>query len=80
MMVKKSDGEWVYMDGSDFGLGSEATAATSGAQLKKNEPKKILSFKLFKSLKSTEDIQEKFQLGDVLGKGSFGEVRKCLNK
>ena len=77
-MIKKSDGEWVFMEGS--GLGSETTAATSGAQLSKREPKKVLSFKLFKSLKSTDDIQEKFQLGAVLGKGSFGEVRRCLNK
>ena len=34
---------------------------------------------MFKSLKSTTVIASKYQVGRVLGKGSFGEVRECLN-
>ena len=42
--------------------------------------KKVLQFRLFKKLKSTNDISSKYEVGRVLGKGSFGEVRECLNK
>ena len=59
------------VDASDF------TKNSSSAQV--GPPKKVLQFKLFKSLKSTADITAKYHVGRVLGKGSFGEVRECLN-
>lgn len=54
-----------------------SSAKLSGAQVQK---KKILQFRMFKSLKNTNDITANFTLGKQLGKGSFGEVRLCLNK
>ena len=42
--------------------------------------RKVLRFKLFKSLSQTKDIRSKFAVGKTLGKGSFGEVRLVLNK
>ena len=42
--------------------------------------KKVLKFKLFKSLSQTQDIRSNFAVGKTLGKGSFGEVRLVLNK
>ena len=43
------------------------------------QPKKVLQFRLFKTLKTAEDIRSKYQVGRVLGKGSFGEVRECVH-
>ena len=42
--------------------------------------KKVLKFRLFKSLSLTTDIRSRFAVGKTLGKGSFGEVRLVLNK
>ena len=39
--------------------------------------KKVLQYKVFKSLKGCVDIGKKYTLGKVLGKGSFGEVHLC---
>lgn len=41
--------------------------------------KKLLQFRLFKTLKQATDVSTKYKVGRVLGKGSFGEVRECLN-
>ena len=41
--------------------------------------KKILKFRLFKSLKRTTGITKQFTVGKTLGKGSFGEVRLVTN-
>ena len=41
--------------------------------------KKLLQFRLFKSLKKAQDVAQKYKVGRVLGKGSFGEVRECVN-
>ena len=41
--------------------------------------KKVLQFRLFKSLKETDGLDTKYKVGRVLGKGSFGEVRECVN-
>ena len=41
--------------------------------------KKLLQFRLFKTLKRSEDVFQKYKVGRVLGKGSFGEVRECVN-
>ena len=44
--------------------------------------KKILTFRLFKTLKEVKDLNKMFDIEQdkVLGKGSFGEVRKCVNR
>ena len=55
----------------------DSTKVSSGAALPK---KKILQFRMFKSLKGTQDISSNFVTGKQLGKGSFGEVRQVLNK
>lgn len=51
---------------------------SSSAQTR-NEAKKVLQFRQFKSLKEAGDISSKYQVGRVLGKGSFGEVREVRN-
>ena len=57
------------------GIGeSSSVAKTSG------QKKKILQFKMFKSLRGTDNIGANFICGKQLGKGSFGEVRQVLNK
>ena len=57
------------------GIGeSSSVAKTSGRN------KKILQYKMFKSLRGTHNIAANFVTGKQLGKGSFGEVRECLNK
>lgn len=57
---------------------SSSSTQLSGAQLQAK--KRILKFRLFKSLKGTSSITSQFTVGKTLGKGSFGEVRLCLNK
>lgn len=42
--------------------------------------KKVLTFRLFKRLKEVKDLSANFEIGSILGKGSFGEVRRCINK
>ena len=39
--------------------------------------RRILSFKDFKGFKKITDIGDHYLLGETLGKGSFGEVRKA---
>jgi len=64
----------------EFGAASDFTKNSSSAQVgARFETKKVLQFRLFKSLKTTTDIMAKYQVGRILGKGSFGEVRECLN-
>ena len=59
---------------------SDMTKNSSSAQVPGGPmPKKVLQFRLFKSLKETVDISTKYTLGRVLGKGSFGEVFECTN-
>ena len=55
----------------------DSTKVSSGLNIPK---KKILQFRMFKSLKGTQDITTNFVTGKQLGKGSFGEVRQVLNK
>ena len=62
---------------NDISAIGDSTKVSSGAALPK---KKILQFRMFKSLKGTQDITTNFITGKQLGKGSFGEVRQCLNK
>ena len=65
--------EFIGQDGA-----SDFTKNSSSAQTSK-ETKKVLQFRLFKSLRQAGDMLTKYQVGRVLGKGSFGEVRECLN-
>ena len=59
---------------------SGMTKNSSSAQVNSSiGNKKVLQFRLFKSLKDAHDISSKYQVGRILGKGSFGEVRECLN-
>ena len=58
---------------------SGMTKNSSSAQTNTVGNKKVLQFRLFKSLKDARDIAQKYQVGRVLGKGSFGEVRECVN-
>ena len=62
---------------NDISAIGDSTKVSSGAALPK---KKILQFRMFKSLKGTQDIESNFLTGKTLGKGSFGEVCQCLNK
>ena len=59
---------------------SGMTKNSSSAQTNTVGNKKVLQFRLFKSLKDAKNIAQKYQVGRVLGKGSFGEVRECVNK
>mmetsp|Transcript_12284 Transcript_12284/g.15664 ORF Transcript_12284/g.15664 Transcript_12284/m.15664 type:complete len:151 (-) Transcript_12284:293-745(-) len=52
---------------------------SSSAQVGRPDTKKVLQFRQFKSLKDAGDISSKYQVGRVLGKGSFGEVREVQN-
>ena len=53
------------------------TKVSSSAKV--GQPKKVLQFRLFKTLKKEDDLRSKYQVGRVLGKGSFGEVRECIH-
>lgn len=57
--------------------GSDMTKVSSSAKV--GQPKKVLQFRLFKTLKKEDDLRSKYQVGRVLGKGSFGEVRECIH-
>ena len=37
----------------------------------------FINFKDFKGLKKIENIKDRYKIGEVLGKGAFGSVRKC---
>ncbi len=39
--------------------------------------RRILQFKDFKGFKKSHDIETKYKLLEVLGRGAFGEVRKA---
>ena len=59
-----------------------STAINSSSAHLKNQMKKVLTFRLFKRLKEVKDLNNMFEIdkGQPLGKGSFGEVRKCVNR
>ena len=42
--------------------------------------KKMLKFRLFKTVKATTCITDLYEIGNTLGKGSFGEVKVCTHK
>ena len=58
---------------------SQAVVSNNASSNTTTSTKKVLQFRLFKSLKQATDISTKYQCGRILGKGSFGEVRECLN-
>lgn len=64
----------------DGDLGSAATKQSSNVARYPTIQKKVLQYKVFKSLKQTADVTSKYEVGETLGKGSFGEVRQCLNR
>ena len=39
-----------------------------------------MNFKDFKGLKFIGNIKDKYKIAEVLGRGTFGEVRKCQHK
>ena len=41
---------------------------------------KMLKFRLFKTVKATTCISDLYEIGNTLGKGSFGEVKVCTHK
>ena len=53
----------------------QSNIAQSSSVAKDSGRKKILQYKMFKSLRGTSNIGENFLCGKQLGKGSFGEVR-----
>ena len=40
----------------------------------------ITSFKNFRGLKKVENIKERYKIGQVLGEGSFGQVRIAIHR
>ena len=78
-MVKTPSGEWQYVDLDGMqGHGSDTTKMSSTIQrFPTITVKKVLQFKVFKSLKECKDVKDKYIMGKLLGKGSFGEVYSC---
>lgn len=79
--AKQMSGTAQSVDLAKFSAGmgaSDFTKNSSSAQMNGGQ-KKVLQFRLFKSLKDAAGVLEKYEIGRVLGKGSFGEVRECLN-
>ena len=64
---------------SDMTKNSSSVRAGVSSSIAESSTKKVLQFRLFKSLKQATDLHKKYKVGRVLGKGSFGEVRECLN-
>ena len=64
----------------EAGASSSFTKNSSSAQADSYfEQKKLLQFRMFKSLKSTTEISSKYKVGRELGSGAFGKVHECLN-
>ena len=63
------------------GIGGASSNMTglSGSTQANAVTKKLLQFRLFKTLKTATDVSTKYKIGRVLGKGSFGEVREAYN-
>ena len=74
-MVKTDNGEWHF--GSISMLDS---TKLSSFNRHPSNVKKVLQYKVFKSLKQIGDIDSRYEMGKMLGKGSFGEVMTCKNK
>lgn len=78
--MQADEGTMIELGGVGAAIGaSDMTKNSSSAGVSLSQ-RKVLQFRLFKSLKTTTDIASKYEMGAVLGKGSFGEVFKCTNK
>lgn len=40
----------------------------------------IMSFKDFRGFKKIDNIKERYKIGQILGEGSFGQVRLAIHK
>ena len=65
-----------YKNQSPEQFNSQPSTAFTVGEVKDAE-RKILSFKDFKGFKKSNDIKENYELKDLIGKGSFGEVRRA---
>jgi len=57
---------------------SEQVLGTPGANNQRNDKyRKVISFKDFKGFKKVDDITLNYELGETLGSGSFGTVKRA---
>lgn len=51
--------------------------APGSASQRNDKYRKVISFKDFKGFKKVEDITQNYELGETLGSGSFGTVKRA---
>lgn len=79
LMVKSANGEWQHTNLSSV-YQHDSTQISSFNKSHPTIVKKVLQYKVFKSLKKIKNISARYEIGKMLGKGSFGEVLTCKNK